>query len=92
MLELWAPNGLNGALESRWLGILNMAHFGVPSLKLTIFSPENRPSQKERIVFQPSIFRGYVSFREGIYVKFLGCKPFILDQNQGFFSLGMNMP
>ena len=24
-----------------------------------IFAPENRPSQKERIVFQPSIFRGY---------------------------------
>ena len=30
------------------------------------FAPENGPSQKERIVFQPLIFRGYVSFREGI--------------------------
>ena len=26
---------------------------------------ENRPPQKETIVFQPSIFRGYASFREG---------------------------
>ena len=30
----------------------------VYSLKLTAIAPENRPSQKERIVFQPSIFRG----------------------------------
>ena len=30
------------------------------------FTPENRPSQKETIVFQPSISRCYVSFREGI--------------------------
>ena len=31
------------------------------------FAPENRPSQKEMIVFQPSIFRCElaVSFREG---------------------------
>ena len=29
------------------------------------FAPENRPSQKETIVFQPSIFRCYVSLREG---------------------------
>ncbi len=26
------------------------------------FAPENRPSQKEPIVFQPSIFRCHVSF------------------------------
>ena len=26
-------------------------------------------TQKETIVFQPSIFRGYVSFREGNYPK-----------------------
>ncbi len=30
---------------------------GVPSLKLTAKAPENRPSQKERIIFQPTIFR-----------------------------------
>ena len=32
----------------------------------TNMEPENRPSQKETIVLQPSIFRCYVSFREGI--------------------------
>ena len=37
----------------------------IHSLRLTAFAPENRPSQKETIVFQPSIFRCYVSFREG---------------------------
>ncbi len=30
----------------------------LPSLKLIAKTPENRPSQKETIVFQPSIFRG----------------------------------
>ena len=40
--------------------------YHLPFLKLTVRS-ENRPSQKERIVSQPSIFRGCVSFREGIY-------------------------
>ena len=34
------------------------------TLPETNIAPENRPSQKETIVFQPSIFRGYVSFRE----------------------------
>ena len=38
----------------------------LPSLKLTAKAPENRPSQKETIVFQPSIFRCYVSF-QGVY-------------------------
>ena len=35
----------------------------IPSLKLTQV-PENRPSQRKH-VFQPSIFRGYSSFRGG---------------------------
>ena len=41
--------------------------YDIPSLKLTAKAPENKPfrPQKERIVFQPSIFRCYVSFREG---------------------------
>ena len=34
-------------------------------LKLKLFAPENRPTQKKTIVFQPSIFRCHVSFREG---------------------------
>ena len=36
-----------------------------PTLPETNIAPENRHSQKETIVFQPSIFRCYVSFREG---------------------------
>ena len=40
----------------------------IHSLKLTAKAPENRPSQKETIVFQPSIFRcENVNFREGDY-------------------------
>ena len=35
------------------------------TLPQTNIAPENRPSQKETIVFQPSIFSCYVSFREG---------------------------
>ena len=33
----------------------------------TNIAPEIGPSQKETIVFQPSIFRCYVSFREGTH-------------------------
>ena len=32
-----------------------------------IFAPENRPKPTRKVIFQPSIFRGYVSFREGIW-------------------------
>ena len=35
------------------------------------FAPENRPKPNRKVVFQPSIFRGYVSFREGIHS--IGC-------------------
>ena len=35
------------------------------TLPKTNIAPENRASQKETLVFQPSIFRCYVSFREG---------------------------
>ena len=45
----------------------------------TNIAPENRPSQKE-IVFHPSIFRCYVSFREGNpFVVFLFFKSFHLS-------------
>ena len=30
-------------------------------------APENRPKPNRKVVFQPSIFRGYVSFREGTH-------------------------
>ncbi len=43
------------------------------TLPETNMTPENRPSQKETIVFQPSIFRDYVSFREG-----RSCEPLFL--------------
>ena len=43
--------------KNSWMTLL-------PSLKLTV-RPENMPFQKETIVFQPSIFRCYVIFREG---------------------------
>ena len=37
------------------------------TLPETNIAPENRPSQKEpTVVFQPSMFRCHVSFREGI--------------------------
>ena len=35
------------------------------TLPETNIAPENRPSQKERTVFQPCIFRTYVPFSEG---------------------------
>ena len=34
------------------------------SLKLTANAPENRPGPKRKRIFQPSIFRFYISFRE----------------------------
>jgi len=43
-----------------------VVHFWIPYLQ-TAKASENGPKpKKERIVFQPSIFRDYVSFREGI--------------------------
>jgi len=35
------------------------------SLKLKTKAPRNFTGPKRRVVFQPSMFRGYVSFREG---------------------------
>ena len=37
---------------------------GKHSLPETNISPENRPGPKRKVVFQPSIFRGHVSFGE----------------------------
>ena len=37
-------------------------------------APENRPSQKETIVFQPSIFRGYVLVFRGVIIYFFNKK------------------
>ena len=40
-----------------------------PTLPRTNIAPEHMVFQKETIVFQPSIFRCYVSFREGNIFK-----------------------
>jgi len=54
---------------------------GENTLRKTNVAPKNRPSQKERIVFQSSIFRNYVSFRrEGIFA------PAVLRHKEGFAS------
>ena len=42
--------------------VIGLDSFTLPKFNI---DPENRPSQKERIVFQPFLFRGYVSFSEG---------------------------
>ena len=41
---------------------------GEPMMKQTAKAPENRlgPKRKQQVVFQPSIFKCHVSFREGI--------------------------
>ena len=38
--------------------------YNVHSLKLTAKAPENRPGPKRKLIFQPSIFRCYVSGTE----------------------------
>ena len=44
---------------------LKIVHLELLSLKLT-YPPENRPGPKRKVIFQPSIFRCYGSFREGM--------------------------
>ena len=48
-------------------------------------SPENRPKPKRKLVFQPSIFRQTISFREGIFMtlpKYLKTK--VMVPNSGW--------
>ena len=70
MLEGCRPqNGFFvGRFAEVWVDseVLSFVH----SLKLTANAPENRPKRPKRKrsysnIFQPSIFRCYVSFREG---------------------------
>ena len=53
-----------------WLQRLvsQVANYPTPETN-SLQASENRVSRKERIVFQPPLFRGYVSFREGIHEK-----------------------
>ncbi len=62
--SFWSPTL---AVWSPYFHILFWAKVALelPSLKLTANAPENRPKPNRKVVFQPSIFRGYVSFREG---------------------------
>ena len=59
----WTLDTLNNDCVKQVLESIsaNLLH----SLKLTATAPENRPFQKETIVFQPSIFRYYVMFVSG---------------------------
>ena len=63
MLELLDTKVSSGSVKrgsDRWrfLGVT------LPETNIAI-APKNKPFLKERLVFQPSIFRCYVSFREG---------------------------
>ena len=51
--NIWENVNLDGIMESS-------GPIYLPSLKLTANAPENKPSRKETIGFQPSMFRGYV--------------------------------
>ena len=42
----------------------NKFFYRIPSVKLTANARENRPGPKRNFIFQPVIFRAYVSFRE----------------------------
>ena len=55
--------GLGTSGKKKTLKKKNTPTWWIHSLKTNI-APENRPFQKDTIVFQPSIFRCYVSFRE----------------------------
>ena len=52
---------------------IQIIYIYIPSLKLT--QPLKMGLSKRNIVFQSSIFRCYVSFREGIYYVYFNCFP-----------------
>ena len=64
---------------------LNNLSFRRCTLPETNIAPETRPSQKERIVFQPSMFRCYVSFEGSMYPLFSPLKE--TKNTQGFPEL-----
>ena len=59
--ESWGRNLSNGTM---WSG--SASFYYKNTLPETNMTPENTPGPKRKVIFQPSIFRGYVSFREGI--------------------------
>ena len=60
----------------------NPFHKDLPSLKLTAKTPENRVSQKERIVFQPSIFRCELLFSGMVFPGRYGIGEVPLDSHE----------
>ena len=56
--------------------------------KTNSLAPEKLPSQKETIVFQPSIFRCYVSFREGNHTSFPWSRTWILSESEWHHLFG----
>ena len=56
-----------------------LLEFTLPETKITL---ENRPSPKKKLAFQPSIFRGYVSFRKCIVYTW--CNHFSAKQGVTF--------
>ncbi len=70
---LYAPWHLSGKLWKAWQGGVPVAGWSawswkngpMPTLTETNSSPLKIGHPKRKVVFQPSIFRGYVSFREG---------------------------
>ena len=59
-LGLWAP------FTNLPFGICGIYFdLKVPSLKLTAKATESRSSKTRKFIFQPLIFKGYVSFRDG---------------------------
>ena len=65
-LKFWVKRQLKATI-STWLGwkVDDWNSEIIPSLKLTVRTWKWAETQKETIVFQSSVFRGYVSFREG---------------------------
>ncbi len=78
-LKLWQTPPKAGGVWSCWR--LRSLH----SLKLTDFRPLKTGHPKRELVFQPSIFRGHVSFREGT-LESLGFP----TKNHKFLQFGMD--
>ena len=81
-----------GPMGGRWLWWPVGGHGGhggwgrchVCTLPKTNIAPETRPSQNRKLIFQPSVFRRYVSFREGIPGNQMGPPVLIGVKRPGF--------
>ena len=64
----------------------------LPETNIADIAPEHSPSQKETIVFQSSIFRCYVSFREGILSSKYTYKLPLNPNRIRSWKIGLNRP